>query len=91
MLERFRCLDRSSPTFHDQLSDILCGEEYEQWVLNLDDDDLVQLVGYLDKVCRCIAIPRPPLKSDRLSVVLILQVPVSRSVYANLDTYVAPG
>ena len=32
-----------------------------------------------------------PLKSDRLSIVSILEVPVSRNVYANLDIYVAPG
>ena len=89
-LEQLRSLDRSSPTFHDQLSDILRGEEYERWVPNLAGDDLVRLIGYLDKVCRRTAISRSLLKSDRLSIVSILQVPVSGNVYANLDTYAAP-
>jgi len=82
-LEQLRSLDRSSPTFHDQLSDILCGEEYERCTPNLAGDDLMRLIGYLDKVCRRIAIPHSPLKPDRLSIVSILQVPVSRNVYAN--------
>lgn len=59
-LERLRFLDRSSSEFHDQLNDVLCGEEYEQWVLNLGGKDLVWLVGYLDKVCRHIALPHSP-------------------------------
>jgi len=87
--EQLRSLDRSSPT-HDQLSDILRGEEYKRWVPNLAGDDLVRLIDYLDKVCRGTTIPRSPLKPDRLSIVSIPQVPVSGDVYANLDTYAAP-
>jgi len=89
-LEQLRSLDKSSPTFHDQFSDILCGEEYERWVPNLAGEDLVRLIGYLDKVCHRTTIPRSPLRPDRLSIVSILQVPVSGNVYANLGTYAAP-
>jgi hypothetical protein len=49
-LNRLRRLDRSSPKFHDQVSNILSGEEYKQWVPNIQGDDLVGLVDYLDKV-----------------------------------------
>jgi len=51
-LERLRCLDRSSHDFHDQIHAILRGEEYRQCVQNLHGEDLLQLVGYLDEVCR---------------------------------------
>jgi len=49
-LEQLCRLDGSSSEFHDQVSNILYGGEYRQWVLNLQSDDLVGLVDYLDKV-----------------------------------------
>jgi len=60
VLQRLDRLDRSSQEFHDQLTDILYGEEYQQCVyggnyddqqrvLTLQGDDLTWLVGYLDK------------------------------------------
>ena len=49
-LIQLRRLDRSSSTFHDQVSNILYGEEYKQWVPTVQGDDLVALVDHLDKV-----------------------------------------
>jgi len=46
-----RRLDTSSPTFHDQVSNILYGE-YRQWVSGLQGEDLMGLVGYPDNVRR---------------------------------------
>ena len=57
-----RQLRRSNKSkFHDQLKDVLCGEEYKQWALNIDGEDLVWLVDYLDKVHRRNAFPYSPL------------------------------
>jgi len=61
-LDQLRRLDRSSPKFHDQVSNILSGEEYKQWVLNVQDDDLVGLTDYLDKVRRRVSPLCLPLK-----------------------------
>jgi len=55
-------LDASLSEFHDQLSNVFYGEEYTRSVKNLQDDDLVWLVDYLDKVRRRIAPPYSPLK-----------------------------
>jgi len=63
-LQQLRRLDRSSSDFPDQLSNVLYGEEYQKCVPNLQSDDLAWLVEYLDKVCRHVALPRPPLKSS---------------------------
>jgi len=49
-LEQLHRLDRSSLEFHDQVSNVLYGEEYKQWVPTIEGDDLVGLVGYLDEV-----------------------------------------
>jgi len=76
-LQQLNRLDRSSPDFHDQLSNALygeeykkcveeykkCGEEYKKCVPKLQGDDLVWLVEYLDKVRCRVALPRSPLKS----------------------------
>ncbi|KAF9645415.1 kinase-like protein [Thelephora ganbajun] len=48
-LHRLHHLNASSPDFHDQLCNVLYGQEYQQCVLNLQDDDLVWIVDYLDK------------------------------------------
>ena len=55
-------LDRSSPDFHDQVSNILQGEEYNQWVPNIQGDDLVGIVNYLDKVRGHVSPSHSPLK-----------------------------
>ena len=56
-LQRLHHLDRSSPNFQDQLCDALYGEEYTQCVPNLQGDDLVWLVDYLDKVLPRVTFP----------------------------------
>jgi len=63
-LQGLRHLNRSSPDFHDQLSRVLYGEEYQQWVQNLQGDDLMGLLDYLDKVRRHVA---PPLSVQTIT------------------------
>jgi len=62
LLGQLHHLDRSSSTFHDQLSSILYGEEFRQHVPNLQSDGLVWLVDYLDKVRRRVSLLRSLLK-----------------------------
>ena len=62
LLQKLHRLDRSSPRFHDKLSNVLYGEEYKNSVQNLQDGDLVWMVDYLDKVRPHIPFPRSPLK-----------------------------
>ena len=62
-LQQLHYLDRSSPNFHDQLTSVLSGENYKQFVQNLRGNDLVLLVDYLDKVCCHVVLPRSPLES----------------------------
>ena len=89
-LEKLRRLDKSSSEFHDQVSNILYGKEYMQWVPTIQGDDLVGLVDYLDTV-RCLAsflpLPLPRSSHRRLSIVSTLLVPLSGSVFVNSDTY----
>jgi len=61
-LQQLHRLDRSSPEFHDQLCNVFYGEDYQKCVPNLQGDDLVWLVDYLDKVRRHVAFPYTPLK-----------------------------
>ena len=84
-LQQLHHLDRSSSGFHDQLSNLLYGEEYQQCAPNLRGDDLVWLVDYLDKVRRCVTFPHSPLNQCRLSMDSILPVPLSASVCVNLE------
>ena len=60
-LQQLDRLNRSSPDFHDQLYNVLYGQEYKQCVPNLQGEDLVWLVNYLDKVRRRVALSRSPL------------------------------
>jgi len=61
-LRQLGLLDGSSPEFHDQLTDILDGEEYARCVMDIQGGDLARLVDYLDEV-RCRApLPCPSLK-----------------------------
>ena len=62
VLQRLDHLDRSSPGFHDQLCNVLYGEEYVQCVANLQGDDLVWLVDYPDRVRRRVALSHSLLK-----------------------------
>ena len=61
-LQKLRHLDRSSPEFHNQLSNALYGKEYQRCAQNLQHDDMAWLVDYLDKVYRPVVIPHSPLK-----------------------------
>ena len=82
-LQQLHHLDRSSPDFHDRLCNVFYGREYSQCAPSLQGDDLVWLVDYIDEVRRRIAFPYSPLSQPRLSMVLILPVPLSGSVYVN--------
>ena len=62
LLQQLDRLDGSPSKFHNQLNNILHGEEFKQSLLNLQGDDLTWLVDYLDGVRRQIALPHSPLK-----------------------------
>ena len=62
VLQQFHRLDRSSPDFHDQLNEVLRGQEYKQCVPDLQGGDLVRLTDYLDEVRRNFIFPSSPLK-----------------------------
>jgi hypothetical protein len=64
-LQQLQHLGRPSSEFHDQLGNVLYGEEYKQCVPDLQGDDLVWLVDYLDKVRCRIALPHSILKSGQ--------------------------
>ena len=86
-LQQLRRLDQSSSEFPDQVSSILYGKEYRQWVPNLQSDDLVWFVDYLDevrRVCRSLARRSSP---HRFSMFSILPVPLSESACASSETY----
>ena len=89
-LQQLRRLDRSPPNFHDQLSNVFDGEEYERSVPNIQGHDLVSLVDYLDEVWRPYHLLTLCLSERRLSIFSILQAPVSVNVYTSLETCVAP-
>ena len=57
-LQKLVALDKSIFKFHGQLSDVLYGEEYARCVTELEDDDLLWLVDYLNEVC-CRVFPLP--------------------------------
>ena len=63
VLQRLHRLNRSSFDFHDQLDNVLHGEEYAQYEKNLEGDDLMWLIDYLDKVVLHVAPPHALLKS----------------------------
>jgi len=55
-LQQLLRLDRFSSKFDDRICNILYGEEYQQCVPNLKNDDLAWLVEYLDKVRRRVSL-----------------------------------
>lgn len=61
-LQQLHSLDKSSPGFCDQLCNLLYGEEYVRCALDLQDDDVLWLVDYLDKVSRCVTLLHSPLR-----------------------------
>ena len=88
-LIQLRRLDRTSSTFHDQVSNILYGEEYKEWVQTVQGDDLVALVDHLDKVRYLSIFFVPRSTHRRLLILSTLLAPLSGSVCANSDTYAA--
>ena len=91
LLQQLRNLDDSSFEYHDQFSNILYGKEYMRCVEDLQGDDLVEFVDYLDKVRCRVALLRLYSSKRRPSIFSILPVPVSGNVYANSEAYAAPG
>ena len=85
-LQQLRHLNRSPPGFHGQLSKVLHGEEYKQCVPDLEGDDLVWLVDYLDKVRRRISSPYSPLKSAQALDCLDPSTAASRKCLRELRT-----
>ena len=57
LLQQLHLLDGSSSEFHDQLCNILYGEGYKQSAPNLQGDDSVCLIEYLDKVRGHVTLP----------------------------------
>ena len=64
-LQQLHHLDRSSSKFHDNLCSVFYGEEFQKCMQNLQGNDLVWLVEYLDKVRRHVALLCPPLKPSQ--------------------------
>jgi len=62
VLQELHSLDRSLSKFHDQLSNILYGEEYMRCLANPQGNDLEWLVDYLDEVHHRVALPCSPIK-----------------------------
>ena len=57
-----RHLKKCSSDFHDQVSDVLYGEEYKQRASTAEGDDLVKLVDSVDTVRYRASLPPSPLK-----------------------------
>lgn len=53
VLRKFPSIDASPSDLNDQLFKALYEEEYAQCLPNLEGDDIVWLVDYLDKVRSC--------------------------------------
>ena len=60
VLQQLHRLDRSSSDFRDKLDQILHGQAYEKCAKNLEREDLIWFVDYLDKVRRHNPLPRSP-------------------------------
>lgn len=87
ILQQFKQLDRSSPQFPDQLTNLLHKKEYKECILDLRDEDVVWLVNYLDEVCLHFApvLPHSFLNVHRFSNLSKSTLPVPRSE----DAYVS--
>jgi len=90
-LRQLHDLDRTSPQFHKQLRNFLCGDEYRDVVTGLQGEDLVWLVEYLDNVSpQTILSPLCAQHRIRFSSNFpIPQVPDSRSPCMNSEIYAA--
>jgi hypothetical protein len=91
VLQEFSRLDRSSQDFPKRFCDLLYGDEYTQCVPDLQDNDPMWLVEYLDQVWCHITLPTSNLTVDRFSTFSIPQVVFSESVYVSLEEYATLG
>ena len=80
VLQQLHRLDSSSSSFHIQLSNVLDSEQYERTVSNLEGNDLVSLVDYLDQVRSSYHFLALCSSMCRLLTPSVLQVPVSVNV-----------
>ena len=78
---------RSSPRFRDQFNNVLCAKDYRRCVPNLQNDDLVRLVGYLHQARRHVALPPPRSSQWRLLMVSTLLALHPKSQYVNSEGY----
>lgn len=83
-LNQLRRLDKP-PAFHDQVYDVHYGKGYNQWVSDIQGDDLVRFVDYLDQVRHLSHLFAPRSSHRRLSTFLIPPVSPPRSVWADFD------
>ena len=83
-------LDRSSKEFDRHLREVLYGEEYGNWVPNIQTErgDVTWLIDYLAEVRFHVATPALLLNYRRFSRCRVLIPPVTGSVYAIFATYV---
>jgi len=56
ILHQFDSLDKNSPQFPDQLTNLLYKEGLKEYILKFRDEDVVWLVEYLDRVCLSITL-----------------------------------
>ena len=91
-LQQLYDLDRSSPQFHEQLSDLIHGQEYQNSVLNLKSNDLTWLVEYLDSVSHQVTLTRiyTVCQCRFLPLFWIPQTTCSRNSCMNSKRYVVP-
>jgi hypothetical protein len=90
-LQKLRDLDKSLSGFHDQLSNVLYGEEYARCVANLQGDDLKWLVDFLDGVRYHVFRARFPLNRRRLLAASLISVLLPGNVCANSGAYAELG
>lgn len=48
-LEQLLRLDQHSPDFHDRISNVLYGKEYQAWIRGMRSDEAKKLIEYFDK------------------------------------------
>ena len=78
-LQSLRNLDRTSPHFHNQLIDLLRGNEYRDAIPSLEGEDLAWLVNHLDDVSLHNVSPHPTFTAgtDPLRHLRSQQCPIS--------------
>ena len=91
VLQRLGGLDASATDFHHRLDNILYGEEYARCVENLQGDDLIWLVDFLDNVRGPVVRSSSCLCLLRFLTVLLLPARLFRGVCRNSETYAKPG